>query len=228
MNVVLDTLDAVARGLPLTVAIWLASVTTGLAAGLFVAIARHFGPAPLNWLLLAIVEVVRGIPFLVQAFLLYFGGPFIGLDLTPIVAGWLALSVYAAAYFSEVFRAGFRAIPPGHTEAARLLGLTTPQTVARILLPEMALAVLPALANLSVILIKETAILSIITVPELTFTVSGVGSATFAFAQTTLALALGYWLLVELTAWAARRLERAIARATLGTTQPEKIQAALA
>lgn len=217
MNIVAETLWAVARGLPLTVGIWLAAVATGLIAGLLVAIARHFGPAPLNVALLTVVEVVRGVPFLVQAFLLYFGGPFIGLDLTPIVAGWLALSIYAAAYFSEVFRAGFRAIPPGHVEAARLLGLNTPQTVTRILLPEMALGVLPALANLAVILIKETAILSIITVPELTFTVSGVGSATFAFAQTTAALALGYWFLVELTAWAARRLERAIARATLGT-----------
>ncbi len=216
MSVVAETLWAVARGLPYTVLIWLAAVATGLIAGILVAIARHFGPAPLNVALLTVVEVVRGIPFLVQAFLLYFGGPFIGLDLTPLVAGWLSLSIYAAAYFSEVFRAGFRAIPPGHVEAARLLGLNTRQTVSRILLPEMALGVLPALANLAVILIKETAVLSIITVPELTFTVSGVGSATFAFAQTTLALALGYWFLVELTAWAARRLERTIARATLG------------
>lgn len=217
MNVVAETLGAVARGLPLTIGIWLAAVVTGLLVGVLVACGRHFGPALLNAVLALLVEVVRGVPFVVQAFLLYYGGPFIGLDLTPIVAGWLALSIYAAAYFSEVFRAGFRAIPPGHTEAARLLGLPTHQTILRILLPEMALSVLPALANLAVILIKETAILSIITVPELTFTVSGVGSATFAFAQTMAALALSYWLLVELTAFAARRLERGIARATLGT-----------
>ncbi|MCR0981674.1 amino acid ABC transporter permease [Roseomonas populi] len=217
MSVVQETLWAVARGLPLTVGIWLASIATGLLAGVLVACARHFGGWAVNAILATLVEVVRGVPFVVQAFLLYYGGPFIGLDLTPIVAGWLALSVYAAAYFSEVFRAGFRAIPPGHTEAARLLGLRTNQTITRILLPEMALSVLPALANLAVILIKETAILSIITVPELTFTVQGVGSATFAFAQTMAALAISYWLLVELTAWAARRLERGIARATLGT-----------
>ena len=217
MNILVETLWAIARGLPLTVGIWLASVATGLLAGVLVACARHFGPWPVNALLLALVETVRGVPFVVQAFLLYYGGPFIGLDLTPIVAGWLALSVYAAAYFSEVFRGGFVAIPPGHVEAARLLGLRTNQTITRILLPEMALSVLPSLANLAVILIKETAILSIITVPELTFTVSGVGSATFAFAQTMAGLALSYWLLVELTALAARRLERGIARATLGT-----------
>ncbi|SHJ16954.1 polar amino acid transport system permease protein [Roseomonas rosea] len=217
MTVVTETLWAVARGLPLTIGIWLASVATGLLVGVLVACLRHFGPALLNVLLATLVEIVRGVPFVVQAFLLYYGGPFIGLDLTPVVAGWLALSIYAAAYFSEVFRGGFLAIPPGHVEAARLLGLKTPQTITRILLPEMALSVLPSLANLAVILVKETAILSIITVPELTFTVSGVGSATFAFAQTMAALALSYWLLVELTAYAARRLERGIARATLGT-----------
>jgi len=217
MNVVTETLWAVARGLPLTIGIWLASVATGLLAGVLVACARHFGPRLLNAVLLTLVEIVRGVPFVVQAFLLYYGGPFIGLDLTPILAGWLALSIYAAAYFSEIFRAGFLAIPPGHTEAARLLGLSTNQAIIRIMLPEMALSVLPALANLAVILVKETAILSIITVPELTFTVSGVGSATFAFAQTMTALALSYWALVELTSYAARRLERGIARATLGT-----------
>jgi len=217
MTVLAETLWAVARGLPLTVGIWLASVVTGLLAGVLIACLRHFGPRPLNAILATLVEVVRGVPFVVQAFLLYYGGPFIGLDLTPIVAGWLALSIYAAAYFSETFRGGFLAIPPGHVEAARLLGLRTPQTILWILLPEMALSVLPSLANLAVILIKETAILSIITVPELTFTVSGVGSATFAFAQTTAALAIGYWALVEITAFGARRLERSIARATLGT-----------
>jgi polar amino acid transport system permease protein len=216
MSVLAETLGAIARGLPLTVGIWLASVATGLVLGVLVACARHFGPRPLDLALMLIVEVVRGVPFLVQAFLLYYGGPFIGIDLTPVVAGWLALSVYGAAYFSEVFRGGFRAIPPGHAEAARLLGIPGPRIVLAILLPEMALAVLPSLANLAVILIKETAILSIITVPELTFTVSGVGSATFAFAQTMAGLALSYWMLVELTAWAARRLERGIARATLG------------
>ncbi len=210
---------AVLRGLPLTVGIWVAATVSGLLLGILVACARHFGPAPLNALLFCLVETVRGVPFLVQAFLLYYGGPFVGIDLPPVLAGWVALSIYAAAYVSEVVRGGFRAIPPGHTEAARLLGLSTGQTILRILLPEMALAVLPALANLAVILIKETAILSIITVPELTFTVSGVGSATFAFAQTMAALAVTYWVLVEATAHGARRLEAAIARATLGRRQ---------
>lgn len=213
MAALADSFLAAARGLPLTIAIWGAGVATGLVLGFLVAALRFFAPLALSWPLAAAVEAVRGVPFLVQCFLLYFGGPFIGIDLSPIMAGWVALSVYGAAYFSEVFRAGFLSVPPGQLEAARMLGIPRHQAVLRIMLPMMALAVLPSLANLAVILIKETAILSIITVPELTFRVQGVGSATFAFAETTLVLALVYWALVEATAWASRHTERRIARA---------------
>ncbi|WP_439552928.1 amino acid ABC transporter permease [Falsiroseomonas sp.] len=207
-----DSLVAAALGLPMTLALWLGGVAIGITAGFLIGALRFFAPGPVTWPLVAAVEAVRGTPFLVQCFLLYFGGPFVGIDLSPVVAGLVALSVYGAAYFSEVFRAGFMAVPPGQLEAARMLGLSRPQTVLRIMLPVMALAVLPSLVNLAVILIKETAVLSIITVPELTFRVQGVGSATFAFAETALVLALVYWGLTEATSWAARALERRIER----------------
>lgn len=213
MAVFYESLSAAARGLPVTLAIWLSAVAAGMALGFLVGAARFFAPRLLSAPLVAVVEVVRGTPFLVQCFLLYFGGPFIGIDLSPPVAGFAALSVYGAAYFSEVFRAGFMAVPPAQLEAARLLGLSRTQTVLRIMLPVMALGVLPALANLAVILIKETAVLSIITVPEFTFRMQAVGSASFAVVETTLVLALGYWALVEATAWAARRVEKRIERA---------------
>lgn len=213
MAVFYESLSAAARGLPVTLAIWLSAVAAGMALGFLVGAARFFAPRLLSAPLVAVVEVVRGTPFLVQCFLLYFGGPFIGIDLSPPVAGFVALSVYGAAYFSEVFRAGFMAVPPAQLEAARLLGLSRTQTVLRIMLPVMALGVLPALANLAVILIKETAVLSIITVPEFTFRMQAVGSASFAVVETTLVLALGYWALVEATAWAARRVEQRIERA---------------
>lgn len=212
-DVMMQALEAGARGLPVTVALWVGGVFFGLLLGLLVACLRHFGPRGLSLALGIPVEMLRGTPFLVQCFLLYFGGPFIGIDLPAALAGLLALSVYGAAYFSEIFRAGFAAIPKGHTEAARLLGINTWQNITRIQLPAMALAVVPSLVNLAVILSKETAVLSIITVPELTFTVMGVGSATFAYAQALSVLAGGYWILVEATAWAARRLEARIARA---------------
>jgi polar amino acid transport system permease protein len=209
----LDSLWAAGRGLPLTLAIWLAAVALGMAAGFLIGALRFFAPRVVTLPLAAAVEAVRGTPFLVQCFLLYFGGPYMGIDLAPITAGLVALAVYGAAYFSEVFRAGFMAVPPGQLEVARMLGLSRIQAVLRIMLPVMALGVLPSLANLAVILIKETAVLSIITVPELTFRVQAVGTARFAFAETTLVLALVYWALAEVTAWGARATERRIERA---------------
>lgn len=213
MAVFYESLSAAARGLPVTLAIWLSAVAAGMALGFLVGAARFFAPRLLSAPLVAAVEVVRGTPFLVQCFLLYFGGPFIGIDLSPPLAGFLALSVYGAAYFSEIFRAGFTAVPPAQLEAARLLGLSRVQIVWRIMLPVMALGVLPALTNLAVILIKETAVLSIITVPEFTFRLQAVGSASFAVVETTLVLALGYWVLTEATAFLARRVEKRIERA---------------
>ena len=142
----------------------------------------------------------RGTPFLVQLFLLYFGGPYAGLSLDALPAGLLALSVYGGAYFSEVFRAGFEAVPRGHVEAAECAGLSRGQIMRRILLPEMAVLVLPASVNLAVSLLKDTAVLSVITVPELTLTVSALGTEFYAFVEALFLLALGYWGLVEIAA----------------------------
>ena len=154
------------------------------------ALARRFGPAWVDRPLWAIVEVIRGTPFLVQMFLLYYGGPFIGLDLEPTTAGLLGLTIYGAAYFSEILRGGLIAVPKGHVEAALCVGLNRMQIIRRILLPEMTLLVLPASVNMFIVLLKETAVLSIITVPELTMAVTGFGSANFAFTQAALVLAL--------------------------------------
>ena len=154
----------------------------------------------------------RGTPFLVQLFLLYFGGPYAGLSLDALPAGLLALSVYGGAYFSEVFRAGFEAVPRGHVEAAECAGFSRAQIVRRILLPEMAMLVLPASVNTAVSLLKDTAVLSVITVPELTLTVSALGTEFYAFVEALFLLALGYWGLVEIAAWLGRLAERRLAR----------------
>ena len=98
--------------------------------GFAIAVARRYGPPIVNLVFYVPVEIIRGTPFLVQVFLLYYGGPFIGLSLDNLPAGVLALSIYAAAYYSELWRAGFDAIPKGHIEAADCVGMTTAQTRA--------------------------------------------------------------------------------------------------
>ena len=200
------------NALGVTISVWLVSLVGAGVIGFMVAVARRYGPRWLDWLLLAYVEVFRGTPFLVQLYLLYFGGPYAGLSLDALPAGLMALSVYGGAYFSEVFRAGFEAVPRGHVEAAECAGLSRAQIVRRILLPEMAVLVLPASVNLAVSLLKDTSVLSVITVQELTFTAAAIGTEFYAFVEALFVLALGYWAIVEIAAALGRVVERRLAR----------------
>ena len=208
-------LPDVLAGAGVTALVWVASVVLGLVLGFAIAVARRFSPGPVDLALRFCVEVVRGSPFLVQIFLLYYGGPYVGFSLDPIPAGLLGLTVYGAAYYSEIFRGGFESVPPGHVEAAACLGLTRAQAVRRIEVPEMTVLVLPALVNMTILLLKETAVLSIITVPELTMTISAIGSATYRFVEALFLLALFYWGLVEGCGTLGRAAEARLSRLRL-------------
>lgn len=218
LALIASRLPDILRGLGVSLVLWIVGTVLAVALGFLVAVARRYGPRPLELLLRLVVEVLRGTPFLIQLFLLYFGGPFIGLSLDPVPAGLLGLSVYGAAYFSEIFRAGFEAVPRGHVEAAECLGLDRGQIVRRILIPEMARLVLPASVNMGIILLKETAVLSVISVPEFTLTVSAIGSEYYAFVESLFLLALAYWGLVEISGRLAGVAERRLARYGFATT----------
>ncbi len=209
---ILASLPDVATGMAITILMWLGGSFMGLALGLAVSIARRWGGRWARLVLDAYVGLMRGTPFLVQLFLLYYGGPYAGLDLEPVQAGLLGLTLYSAAYFAEIFRGGFEAIPRGHVEAAVCVGLTQAQIIRRILLPEMTLLVLPSLINMFTLLVKETAVLSIITVPELTMVITAIGSANFAFAEATFLLAVSYWAIVEITGLIGRFIEGRLGR----------------
>jgi len=217
VNVILENLPELTRGFFMTLALWIGGTAGAVAVGFGLAVLRRYGPKAADRLAGLCVEVVRGTPFLIQIFLIYYGGPFIGLSLDAVPAGALCLIVYGAAYYSEIFRAGFGAVPKGHIEAAECLGFTRGQVVRRILLPEMAMLVLPPATNMSIILLKETAILSIITVPEMTLTISAIGSQQYAFLESIFLLALLYWLLVEFAGRLGKAAEARLAK--LRTTQ---------
>ncbi len=212
LGLVAGFLPQILRGIGVTLMIWIACAGLGLALGFLIAVARRYGPRIVDLVLFVPVEIIRGTPFLVQVFLLYYGGPFIGLSLDNIPAGILALSIYASAYYSELWRAGFYAIPKGHIEAADCVGLSPVQTMTRIILPEMTMLMLPAMVNMTILMLKETAILSIISVPELTLTVSALGTQYYAFVEGFTVLALIYWGLVELCGTAGRYAEARLAK----------------
>ena len=200
------------RGFGLTVMCWLLGTAFSMVLGLVIALIQRYAPAPIRWLMQAYIEVIRGTPFLVQLFVLYYGGPLIGLRLDAVPAGILGLTVYGSPYFAEIFRSGFRAVPLGQIEAARAIGMAEPTIIRRILLPLGLVSALPALVNFSIILTKETVILSIITVPELMYQVQRMSTETFRYLEANLVLARLFWLLVETISRFGRRLETRITR----------------
>jgi len=211
-DVLTNHLPEIGAGLAMTVATWAASTLAGAAIGFGAALAQQAGGRFVRAAIRVYVELFRGTPFLVQLFLLYYGGPAFGLTFDPLTAGVIGLALYAGAYFTEAFRSGFSAVPKGHVEAASCLGLSRWQTTFRVQLPQMLVLILPALTNLTIVLSKETAVLSIVTVPELTFVLTGIGSASFAFVETLLALSVCYLLLVEMATWVGAAVERRVAR----------------
>jgi polar amino acid transport system permease protein len=201
---------ALLSGFGVTILCWGAGAAIGLVVGLAIALAYRLPFPPLRGLLRVYIEIVRGTPFLVQLFLIYSGGPFIGLRLEATTAGVLGLGLYSSAYFAEVFRAGFGAVPAGQIEAAVSIGMNSFDILWRIAMPIMLAATLPSIVNLMIILSKETVVLSIITVPELMYEMQTMAAETFTAFTAIFAMALFYWLLVETVSRLGARLERRV------------------
>ncbi|SNT68880.1 amino acid ABC transporter permease [Paracoccus seriniphilus] len=212
MDVLQQYAPMLLRGFGITIFCWLVGTVLGMALGLLIALAQRYGSKPVRWLLQIYIEIIRGTPFLVQLFVLYYGGPLIGLRLDALPAGLLGLTIYGSPYFAEIFRSGFNAVPIGQIEAARAIGMTEPVIIRRLLLPLGLVSALPALVNFSIILTKETVILSIITVPELMYQVSRMSTETFRYLEANLVLALFFWGLVEAISRLGRRVETRITK----------------
>ena len=206
-SIVLEYWPLLIRGFGLTVLAWSLGTLFSMTLGLIISFAQRYGPRPLYWLLAAYIEVIRGTPFLVQLFVLYYGGPMVGLVLDPLPAGIIGLTIYGSPYFAEIFRSGFLAVPEGQIEAARAIGMAEPTILRRIILPLGLVSALPALINFAIILTKETVILSIITVPELMYQTQYMATKTFRYVEGNLMLALLFWVLVETISRFGRRIE---------------------
>jgi polar amino acid transport system permease protein len=204
-------------GFGVTVLCWGFGAAFGLAIGLFVALGYEVRFPPLRWLLRVYIEVLRGTPFLMQLFLLYAGGPYIGLRLSATAAGILGLALYSSSYFAEIFRGGFAAVPVGQIEAAISVGMTPLATLSLVRLPGALIAATPPIVNTLIVMSKETVVLSIITVPELMYQMQTMAAETFTAFDAIFAMAAFYWLLVEVTSRLGRGFER---RVTLFLASP--------
>ncbi|MFJ3469099.1 amino acid ABC transporter permease [Pseudomonas sp. NPDC090201] len=211
-TIITDHLGDIGSGFLVTLGTWSSGVVLGMALGMLIAVAQVFGNSLVRAPLRVFIELIRSTPFLVQLFLIYYGGPSFGLSLDPVPAGILGLGVYGSVYFAEIFRSGFESVARGQLEAADCLGITRLQCIWRIQVPQMLVIILPALVNMITVLCKETAVLSIITIPELTMVLTGIGSETFAFVETLLMLCIGYLILVELCSRLGMLLETRVGR----------------
>ena len=158
------------------------------------------------------VSLVRGTPLLVQLYFVYYGLPELGIVLPGLYAGIIALSFNYGAYMTEIFRAGIQAVPRGQREAAEALGMRESLIMRRIVLPQAVRIVIPAIGNEFIAMIKDSALVSTISVMELLWRARRVGTREFQTLQAMLLAALVYWVLTMIFSYFQERLERRMAR----------------
>ncbi|MFT3718164.1 amino acid ABC transporter permease [Pseudorhodoferax sp.] len=157
-----------AGGLGITVLLSVVSAVTSIAAGLLIALARMYGPGWARKLLVFYIDSMRAVPVLVVLVWIYFALPLLtGIAFPPFWAALVALTLHIAAYAAEVFRAGIESVRPGQTRAALALGMSRAQILRKVVLPQATVRMLPAFGSILTIAIKDTAIATVIAVPEL-------------------------------------------------------------
>ncbi len=177
MNVFLDsffnpaliahTAPGIAKAMLVTIEIAALVVATGLALGLTLAALRSFRLRPVNFLIVILVDMFRALPPLVLVLIVYFGLPNVGVNLPSVAVLWLVLSLVLAAFAEEIFWAGILSVRRGQWEAARSTGLGFAQTLAYVVLPQAVRLAVPPLTNRTIAITKNTALGSVIGVPEI-------------------------------------------------------------
>jgi len=166
-NLIAQYLPSILKGVVTTIEIALAVVVTGLALGLALAVIRAFQIKPLNALIVVFVDMFRALPPLVIVLIVYFGLPNVGLSIPSFAVLWLVLSLVLASFAEEIFWAGILSVPKGQWEAARSTGLTFLGTLGWIVLPQAVRLTVPPITNRTVAITKNTALGTVIGVPEI-------------------------------------------------------------
>jgi L-cystine transport system permease protein len=207
-----DAAPLMLTGAGYTLVFAMASMIGGLAIGFPVALLR-MSPRPYLRLPASLyVSAIRGTPLLVQIFVIYYGLPSIGIEFTPVTAGVLALSLNAGAYLSESLRGAIASISLGQWRASLSLGLSHWQTLGHIILPQALRVAVPSMSNTLISLIKDTSLVSVITMTELMLTTREVIATTFRPLPLYLAAAVLYWCMSLAFEALQRRVETRLNR----------------
>jgi polar amino acid transport system permease protein len=202
----------VLQGAPITVLVSVFAITFATMLAIIGALGRlSANPIP-NAVAGFYVSLIRGTPLLLQIYFIYFALPQLHIVLPAIPAGILALALNYGAYMTEIFRAGIQAVPRGQREAAQALGMTERLIMRRIVLPQAVRIVIPAVGNEFIAMIKDSALVSIITVHETLFLAQRLGRSTFEVVAALLVAGAVYWVLTIIFSFFQDRLERRLAR----------------
>ncbi|CAH0166979.1 amino acid ABC transporter permease [Peribacillus frigoritolerans] len=211
MDIIVAALPLLLKGLQVTLYIFVIAIILGFLIGLLVALLRLAPIKILNWIAKVYVDAIRGTPFIVQLFFIYFGVNSLNLiSLDSTTAGIITVAINAGAYFAEIIRAGIQSIDKGQTEAARSIGFTGAQTMRYVVLPQAFRRMLPTITNQSIISLKDTSLLSVIGIADLTQQGQIQASATFEAFKVWLAVGVIYFIIIYLLTLIANFIERRV------------------
>ena len=182
-------------GLLMTLKLTFLAVTIGVILGLIVALIKMSSIKPISFIGASYVEIIRGTPLLVQLLLIYNGLMQFGIDIPAFTAGVFALAINSAAYVAEIIRAGIQAVDPGQNEAARSLGMTHAMAMRYVIIPQAIKNILPALGNEFIVMLKESAIISVIGFADLTRQADIIQSITYKYFEPYIIIAAIYFIM---------------------------------
>jgi polar amino acid transport system permease protein len=186
--------DTMLAGLLMTLQISACALVLALVLGTLL-FGLSLGARLMQTALTILIDTMRCVPFLLFLYLIYYGLPAWGIVLDNFTAGICALTLYNAAYFAELMRGAYRALPVEEIEAGRAIGFHGPRLIWRIVLPPLIATALPAMGNQAIQIVKDSAFLLIITVQELTFAANEIQATYYVPLASFVCAALGYWLL---------------------------------
>ncbi len=193
-TIVFQYLPQLLWGLLVTLEICVVALCGAFVLGLAVALMRTSSSVVLRAIATVYVDIIRNIPFMVQVFMFFYIAPFFGVRLSAMTIGIVSLMIFGTAYYGEVMRAGINAVARSQYESGLAAGLGHLETMWRIVLPQSIPFLVPTMTNNTISLVKESAILSTITVPELTAAAQRVTGITFSPFEVFLMVAVLYWL----------------------------------
>ena len=207
-GIILERIPLLAEGVIVTLQVSALSAVLGLALGVALGLGALSRSRAVRWTVAAYVDFIRGTPLLIQIFLVFFALPMIGIRFDEFSAGVVALSLNAAAFVAEVVRGGVGSIERGQAEAAKAIGMRHRQVLVYILLPQAYRQMVPPLTNELISLVKNSSLLSVISVYELTRAGQAIISVHFVPFEIYTLLALYYYVLIKALSWLSVQLER--------------------